>query len=56
MNCIRREIQAEVKIMKEARCETKIFKYDDATLTVCQGKPSKNVLILSTMHPSVTVT
>ena len=33
----------------------KIFKHKYATLTLYQGKPIKNVLVLSTMHSSVTV-
>ena len=31
------------------------FKHEDATLTVCQGKPSKTDLVLSSMHLNVTV-
>ena len=55
MNCIRPEIPAEVKTMKEERYETKMFNHEDANLTVYQGKPIKNVLALITMHPYVTV-
>ena len=40
MNHIHREIPAEVKIMKEARYETNIFKQEDTT--VYQWQPSKN--------------
>ena len=52
---VSREIPPEMKTMKETRYETKIFKHEDAILTVYQGKPSKNILVLSTMHPSVIV-
>ena len=55
MNRIRREILAEVKTMKKAAYETKIFQHEDAALPIYEGKPSNNVLVHSTMHPSVTV-
>ena len=49
MKRIRQEISAGVKTMKEATCETKFFKHEDAALTVFQGKQSKNVLVLNTV-------
>ncbi|XP_041641302.1 uncharacterized protein LOC121508476 [Cheilinus undulatus] len=39
---------------REELFSTKVLKHDHATLTVYQGKPRKNVALLSTMHPSVT--
>ena len=33
--------------------KTKVLKCGDATLTVYQGKPRKNVCILSTVHTAV---
>lgn len=40
--------------MNDKLDETKILKHDeiDATLAMYQGKKKKNVIILSTLHPS----
>lgn len=41
--------------MKDELYSTKVYKHDEMTLTVYQGKPNKNVLILSTMHKNVAI-
>ena len=53
VNCIRKEIPQKIKKMKEDLYATKVFKHDGCTLTVCQAKTTKNVLLLSTMHATV---
>ena len=56
MNKIRREVPKEIRSMKEKLYDCKVFKNDeDFTLTVYQGKPSKNVVILSSIHTDVDV-
>ncbi|XP_056144379.1 piggyBac transposable element-derived protein 4-like [Lampris incognitus] len=35
---------------------TKVLKCGDVTLTICQGRPSKNVCILSSVHTTVGIT
>ena len=41
--------------MKEDLHSTKVFKYDSCTLIMYQGKNNKKVLVISTMHPAVTI-
>ena len=41
--------------MKEDFHSTKVFKYDSCTLIMYQGKNNKKVLVISTMHPAVTI-
>ena len=53
INRIRREIPNEVKSVKTPLHSTIILRYKNTTLTVYQGKPSKNVLLLSTVHKTV---
>lgn len=53
VNRARREIPQCVKQSREDRYKTHILKNKDSTLTVYQGKPSKNVLLLSTVHSTV---
>ncbi|XP_036951566.1 activating transcription factor 7-interacting protein 1 isoform X2 [Acanthopagrus latus] len=48
----KRELPPSVKQQAEL-FSTKVLKCGDATLTVYQGKPRKNVCILSTMHTGV---
>ncbi|XP_073494170.1 uncharacterized protein [Phyllobates terribilis] len=56
LNKIRREVPKEIKSMKEELYNTKVFRNEDNfTLTVYQGKPNKNVVILSSVHPDVVV-
>lgn len=51
----RREIPQQVKVMKEPLHSTILLQSKESTLTVYQGKKQKNVLVLSTMHPSVSI-
>ena len=50
MNRIRREIPPEIKSTRAPLHSTTV-----PTLTVYQGKPSKNVLLLSSVHPDVSI-
>ena len=50
----RREMPNEVKIMKFPLYSTIVLKNRSTSLTVYQCKPSKNVLLLSTIHIIVT--
>ncbi len=51
----RREIPEFVKKIKMPLYNTLLLKHDDTTLTVYQGKKHKNVLVLSSLHPTVDV-
>ena len=51
----RREIPVAMKIAKDPLYTTKVYRAEDTTLTVYQGKKQKNVMVLSTLHPSVHV-
>lgn len=51
----RKEIPQAIKNDKNALFSSKILAKDDITLTVYQGKKNKNVLLLSSLHSSVTV-
>jgi hypothetical protein len=53
MNRIRKEIPTDIKSMRASLYSTIVLKNENTTLTVYQGKPSKNVLMLSTLHKSV---
>ena len=55
MNKIRREVPKAIKTMKLPLYSTRIFKNEGITLTVYQGKPSKNVLVLSSVHKAVPI-
>ena len=55
MNRIRREIPPEIKSSKAPLHSTTVLKRKNLTLTVYQGKPSKNVLLLSSVHPDVSI-
>lgn len=55
VNRARREIPVSVKNAKEELYSTIILKTGDTSLTVYQSKSNKNVLMLSTMHPDVTI-
>ena len=54
MNKIRK-VPTVVKSIKELHYSTTLYKSGDATMTVYQGKAAKNVVMLSTLHPSITV-
>ncbi|XP_054718548.1 piggyBac transposable element-derived protein 4-like [Uloborus diversus] len=49
----RREVPTIVKKMKTPLHETTLLKHDDITMTVYQGKQKKNVILLSSLHPTV---
>jgi len=50
MNKIRKEVTAVVKHIKEP-----LYKSGGATMTVYQGKAKQIVVLLSILHPSITV-
>ncbi|XP_035228790.1 piggyBac transposable element-derived protein 4-like [Stegodyphus dumicola] len=51
----RQEIPHEVRKSKTRLFEIVLLKNGETTLTVYQGKRNKNVLLLSTLHPSVNI-
>ena len=53
VNKIRREEPKAIKTMKLPLYSTRMFKNEGLTLTVYQGKPSKNILVLSSVHKAV---
>lgn len=55
VNRARRDIPTEVKNARLPLQDSFILKHNDCTLTVYQGKVNKNVLVLSTMHPTVAI-
>jgi len=55
VNRIRREVPLSAKLSKDPLYSSVVYKAGDMTLTCYQGKPNKNVLILSSMHPDVKV-
>ncbi|XP_029958868.1 piggyBac transposable element-derived protein 3-like [Salarias fasciatus] len=54
VNKARQELPPSVQQKREL-FSTKVLKHGRATLTVYQGKPRKNILLLSTMHPTVSI-
>ena len=50
MNRIRKEIPLVVRNYRENRYNSYVLKNNQCTLTVYQGKPEKNVILLSTVH------
>lgn len=55
VNKARKEIPRDVQYSKAPLYDTKIMKHNSITLTVYQGKAKKNVLVMSTLHPSTTI-
>lgn len=55
MNRVRRELPASAKDLSGELFLTRVFKHEDITLTVYKCKPTKNVLILSSLHPTVAI-
>ena len=53
VNKVRREVPKTIKTMKLPLYSTRIFKNEGLTLAVYQGKPSKNVLVLSSVHKAI---
>ena len=50
LNKVRREVPNKIKSMRNEQYATSFYKSGDMLLTVYQGKPKKNVLLLSTLH------
>ena len=55
MNRSRRDIPTEIKTCSLQLPETKVLEKDNITLTVLQGRRTKNLLRVSTNDPKVTV-
>ena len=55
LNKIRKGVPCEIKNMRDEQYTTKLYKSNDILLTVYQGKPKKNVLLLSTLHTDITI-
>ena len=53
MNKFRRELPASAKCLRQCSFSKLMKAGDMATLTVYQGKPKKNVWVLSFLHMSV---
>ncbi|GFX87906.1 DDE_Tnp_1_7 domain-containing protein [Trichonephila clavipes] len=51
----RKEVPKFVKKVKLPLCDTLLAEHDDITLTVYQGKTIENVLLLSSLHPTVDI-
>ncbi|CAK6973186.1 piggyBac transposable element-derived protein 4-like [Scomber scombrus] len=55
VNKARREIPPSVQQQRGELFSTMVLKYERTTLTIYQGKPRKNVALLSSMHQSVSI-
>ena len=55
MNHFRKEIPTKIKTMKRPLYDSCVFENNKMTLTVYQGKVSKNVILLSSLHESVSI-
>ena len=55
VNRVRRELPACVADTKSPRYTTKLLVHDGITLTIYRCKPTKNVVLMSTLHPSITI-
>ena len=55
LNKNRREVPCEIKNMRDKQYATKLYKSKNFLLAVYQGKPKKNVLLLSTLHTGVAI-
>lgn len=55
VNRSRKEVPDFVKKSRTELHETNLLIHDDVTLTIYQGKKTKNVLLLSTLHSNVTI-
>lgn len=55
LNQIRREVLQSAKIIGQLLYSTILFKKDNTTLTVHQGKVTKNVFLLSSLHLTVQI-
>ncbi|GBO30856.1 hypothetical protein AVEN_69727-1 [Araneus ventricosus] len=52
---IMKEVPESFELKKLELYSSKVFKHDNITLTKYQGKKHTNVLLLSTLHPTVEV-
>lgn len=55
VNRSKKEIPSSLKDSREDLYRSRIYKHEELTLTVYQGKPNKNVFLLSSMHPNVKI-
>jgi len=55
VNRARREVPPEVKVSKAPLHSTTVLNNNDTSWTVYQGKVAKNVIVLSTMHSSLSI-
>ena len=55
LNKVRREVTNNIKSMRNEQYATNLYKSSDMLLTVYQGKPKKNVLLLSTLHTNAAI-
>ncbi|KAJ8887623.1 hypothetical protein PR048_013840 [Dryococelus australis] len=55
VNCTRRKVPLIAKNFKQQLYATYVYKHKDTTLTVYQGKFNNNVILLSSLHPSVNI-
>ncbi|GBL74609.1 hypothetical protein AVEN_235516-1 [Araneus ventricosus] len=51
----RQEAHGSFKLKKGEPSSSKVLKHDNITLAKYQGKKNKNVLLLSTLHPTLEV-
>ncbi|GFW62948.1 piggyBac transposable element-derived protein 4 [Trichonephila clavipes] len=50
-----KEVPEFVRKVKMLLYETLLLEYDSITLTIYQGKTSKNVLLLNSLHPTIDI-
>ena len=55
LNKVRREVSNKIKSMRNKQYATNLYKSGDMLLTVYQEKPTKNVLLLSTLHTNAAI-
>ncbi|GBN87947.1 hypothetical protein AVEN_6459-1 [Araneus ventricosus] len=55
MKRTRKEVPESFKLIKIELYSSKVLKHDNITLSEYKGKKSKNVLLESTLHPTVEV-
>ena len=55
VNRVRRELPPSVHDVKPALHSTKLHRYSDISLTTYRCKPKKNVVLMSSLHPTVTI-
>ncbi|XP_034543026.1 activating transcription factor 7-interacting protein 1 isoform X2 [Notolabrus celidotus] len=55
INTTRRELPPSIQQQRGELFSTKVLKHEQATLTVYQGTPKESIVLLSTMHPNVSI-